>query len=171
MRRVARILLLLSPLALAGCGFEPLYGRVGDRSVADDLAQIRVPPIAERSGQILRNHLLDRLTPRGQPEPARYTLRVVLTEPRPQDLGISRSDTVVRYGFQATADFRLFDAEGRELTRGRAQSSTSYAVTGSAFATIAGQTDARDRVLEEIALDVKAQLGLFFRSRRSPITG
>lgn len=166
-RLVLTTLPALALAATAGCGFEPLYGRVGDVSIADDLAGIRIMPIANRAGQILRNHLIDGLQPRGEPERAAYRLTIDLVEPLPQDLGISRTDAVVRYSYTAYATCRLLDAAGTEVWRGRATSSTSYEVSNSQFATLAGQGAARERVMEEIAIDVKAQLASFFRARRT----
>lgn len=165
-RRSAILLLLGGALpALAGCGFSPLYGRGEDGSVAEELAKIRVLPIANRSGQVLRNHLLDGLTPRGEPQKPQYTLQVALAEPNVQDLGISRSESVVRYGFSAVARFRLRDASGADLLQGDAGGSSSYLVTNSEFATVAARTNARDRVMEELSSDIKAQVATFLRQR------
>ena len=166
-----RALLVTAPALacawLAGCGFEPLYGRVGDASIVDEFARIRILPISNRAGQILRNNLIDGLQPRGEPERAAYRLAIELVEPLPQDLGISRTDAVVRYSYTAYATCRLFDAAGTEIWQGRASSSTSYEVSNSQFATLAGQSAARERVMEEIAIDVKAQLASVFRARRA----
>ncbi len=159
---------LAALLALGGCGFEPLYGRFGDGSIADDLAGIKIRIIGSRSGQLLRNHLLDGLTPKGELARPAYTLRVELIEPRPQDLGVARDDSVVRYSYSTVARFKLDDPSGRSVFEGQSSSLSSYEVTNSEFATVAGRTNARDRVLEEIAVDMKAQLAVFFRSRRSP---
>lgn len=170
-RRTALLLLAGALPALAGCGFSPLYGRGEDGAVTAELAKIRVLPIANRSGQILRNHLIDGLQPRGEPQRAAYTLAIELIEPQQQDLGISRTESVVRYGYVAQANCRLLDATGREIWRGRAASSTSYEVTNSQFATLAGLNNARDRVMEEISIDVKAQLAALFRARRAARNG
>lgn len=159
-----------TPLALSACGFEPLYGRFGNSSIADDLAGIKVQLIANRSGQILRNHLLDGLTPRGEPARPAYTLRVELIEPLPQDLGITRNETVVRYSYSSVARFLLSDAAGREMLVSEASGLSSYEVTGSEFATVAGQLNARERVLEEIANEIRSQLAVWFRSRRGRTT-
>ena len=164
-RRRLLALLSLAPPGLSGCGFEPLYGRQADTPITDAFARIRIQPIANRSGQILRNHLYDRLQPRGEIGPIAYTLSVRLDEPLPQDLGITRTDTVVRFSYSATADARLVDAAGREVWRGRSTSSTNYEVSASQFATMAGQNNARERVLEEIANDIKAQLAAVLRAR------
>lgn len=159
---------LAALVSLGGCGFEPLYGRFGDSSIADDLARIKIQVIGSRSGQLLRNHLLDGLTPKGELTRPAHTLRVELLEPRPQDLGIARDDSIVRYSYSTVARFKLQDPTGRVVLESQSSSISSYEVTNSEFATVAGRTNARDRVLEEIASDMKAQLAVFFRSRRSP---
>ncbi|MCM0018644.1 MAG: hypothetical protein NBV67_01485, partial [Tagaea sp.] len=69
---------LAAAFVLAGCGFEPLHRTTARGSAADSLAAIRIDPIADRSGQILRNYLLDRLSPRGTPARPDYVLRVRL---------------------------------------------------------------------------------------------
>jgi LPS-assembly lipoprotein len=169
-RRIFLGTIAATPLALGGCGFEPLYGRFGDTSIADDLATIKVELIANRSGQILRNHLLDGLTPRGTPARPAYTLRVELFEPLPQDLGITRNESIVRYSYSTVARFRLLDPAGAQMLVSDATSVSSYEVTGSEFATVSGQLNARERVLEEISNEIKSQLAVWFRSRRGRTT-
>ena len=163
-----RLLSLLAIAPLAACGFEPLYGRVNDRSLTDELSRIKISLIANRSGQQLRNFLLDGLSPRGQPAKPTHTLVVELIEPRPQDLGIARDDSIVRYAYSTTAQFKLTDESGRLVMQGQSSSVSSYEVTSSEFATVAGRNNARDRVLEEIAHDMKAQLAAYFRTRQLP---
>ena len=54
-------------LILTGCGFQPLYGaKSGAKQSASvtTMAAIDVAPITDRAGQVLRNGLLDRITPR-----------------------------------------------------------------------------------------------------------
>ena len=57
-------------LALAACGFQPLYGQrsVSGGSISQEFSTIRIMPIAERTGQMLYNELRDRLNPRGKAE-------------------------------------------------------------------------------------------------------
>jgi LPS-assembly lipoprotein len=64
-------------LSMGACGFEPLYGKRADGTmVADELASVQVAVIADRSGQQLRNILLDRISRTGQPVDPRYQLAV-----------------------------------------------------------------------------------------------
>ena len=81
---------------VAGCGFEPLYGR--QQSGADastELNQIAVSPIPERLGQMLRIELTNELTPKGQPRAPAYVLDVRVSESK-QDLAIRKDATATR---------------------------------------------------------------------------
>jgi len=167
--RAARHPLLLAALAaLAGCGFQPLYGKVGQGpAVSEDLAAVKIDFIANRSGQILRNYLLDGMTPRGEPQRSAWTLQVLLNEPRPQELGTASDGSIVRFAFNVRANFRLVEAaNGRVAFQGNATSNSSYEVTTSQYASVASRDNARDRVLEDVALDIRNQLAVFFRERR-----
>ena len=95
-------------------------------------------------------------------------LQIVLQEPRPQDLGIASDDSGVRYNIGIRARYRLYDAAGRQmLVEGLSDSSSSYTVTNSEYGTVAARDNARDRVLEEIAGDIRIQLGTYFRGQRA----
>ena len=61
-----RIALGVALLALAGCGFRPLYGERSD-SVRERLAAVAINPIRDRVGYEVYNLLRDSLTPRGAP--------------------------------------------------------------------------------------------------------
>jgi LPS-assembly lipoprotein len=150
--------------ALAGCGFEPIHRTTARGSAVDALAAIRVEPIPDRSGQVLRNYLLDRLSPRGVPARHEYALRVRLQEPR-QTLALRRDDVISRVGYSATASFELIDASGRRLTGGASSYSTDYEVTNSEFATLISAQNARDRVLELVGDDIRNQLAVYFLGR------
>lgn len=155
---------LVSAAALAGCGFEPLHRTTERGSAVDALAAIRVEPIADRSGQVLRNYLLDRLSPRGTPARAEYVLRVRLQEPR-QTLALRRDDVISRVGYSATASFELTEASGRRVFTGVSSFSTDYEVTNSEFATLASAQNARDRVLELVGDDIRNQIAMHFTRR------
>lgn len=148
--------------ALTGCGFHPLYGE-STPSNAAALAAIRIEQIADRSGQKLRNMLLDRLTPTGPPSHPAYTLSVKLTETR-QELAIRKDERATRANLTVTARFVLRAVRDPRagLFAGVASSTNSYNVLMSEFATLSAENDARDRALqtlsEEIRLRVAAAL-------------
>jgi LPS-assembly lipoprotein len=179
--RVLAMATLAAALALGACGFEPLYAkREGMVDVPEQLAKVRIGEIRDpasstlngfrgypvendRSRQILRNYLLDDLQPRGGAARGEYILSLSVIEPR-TDVAIDRSDTTLRYGYSVVAQFVLRDNAGRNMFRGSAVSSTSFAVSQSEFATISSQKDARDRAMQEISQDIRNQLAAFFHS-------
>ncbi len=171
MPRLHSLLVLMAILGLAACGFEPLYGTRADGGpVSNELAAIRIAPIRDRSGQILRNYLLDTLTPEGAVVDSRYTLNVVLIEPR-SELGLRRDDTPTRINYGVTARFELVDRGGRRLVSGVAGSDTSYEITNSEYATLSNRVAARDRLLQVISEDIKQQLAAYFHGRGSRAGG
>lgn len=157
---MGRGLLLSIVLGISACGFQPLMSGE-NTSTRHQLEQIRVEVIADRSGQILRNYLLDDLTPRGVRGSAAYRLLVQLYEPR-REVAIRRDDTASRLAYTAAATFQLQDSTGRIVFSGHSQSETTFAVTNSEFATLSGLTGARDRVLQEVSADIRQQLAGFF---------
>ena len=65
----ARAALFAAAVLLSACGFEPMYGapRGTPNAAVQGMAETRIALIADRAGQELRNNLLDRMTPLGQP--------------------------------------------------------------------------------------------------------
>ncbi len=161
---ISRVLLLCVTLVISACGFEPLHGTSTRKSAPDALSGIRIDSIADRSGQVLRNHLFDRLTPRGAPANAAYVLRVRLQEPR-QTLALRRDDVISRVGYSASVVFDLFDPSGRRVFTGTSSYASDYEVTNSEFATLLSAQNARDRVLELVSDDIRAQLAEFLTRR------
>ena len=157
----------LCGFGLAACGFEPLLGRAGDSADAiEQLSSIRIEPIPDRSGQVLRNALLDRLTPQGQTAGARYVLRIRLSEPR-QTILLRRDDIISRSSYSAQASYELRDAQGQRLLTGSSSFTTDYEITDSEFATRTSLENARDRVMELVASDIRNQLALGLRQRQN----
>ncbi len=156
--------ILALALLLSACGFQPLYGERsgGTGAAAQAMAETRIALIADRPGQELRNNLLDRLTPRGQPARPRYELVVTLAERR-DNLGIARDDSATYGRLTITAGFTLRDvASGQPVLSGQSRWANGFTVVASHFANIASEADARSRVLREISDDIRQQLGLHF---------
>ena len=75
------VLILLCPFVLAACGFTPLYGTRSPEgnspsSLRSSFSQVEVSLIPDRSGQTLRNLLIDRLYSGGYPVNPSYTLKM-----------------------------------------------------------------------------------------------
>ena len=165
-RLAAGLAALLAP-GLAGCGFQPLYAGKPGSGVADDIAAVRIAPIRDRSGQILRNALIERLNPRGAPADPRHVLETSLAVTR-QKLGIRKDETATRESLRFTAVFRLREsASGAIVHSGRAAAIASYNIVESEYATIASERAARRRGLTLVAERMTARLSAWFNRLRS----
>jgi LPS-assembly lipoprotein len=162
-RRAFLTVFAAAPL-LAACGFEPLHAQ---RGAVAALPPIRVEPIPERQGQILRNYLLDRLAPRGEAGAQGYALSIKLFEPR-QVLALRRDDVISRMSYSAVASYELVDAAGKRVVTGSSSYSTDYEITNSEFATLAALQNARERVLELVADDIRNQIAVQLRAQDRP---
>lgn len=98
-------LLCLCSLA-TGCGFRPLH--VPEPCECRIAVPIKIATIQERDGQILRNYLVDLLTPEGTPSCPRYVLEVSLTDVI-ADIGVNRDETSHRKRATVTANLQLRD--------------------------------------------------------------
>jgi len=158
-------MLLLPALSLAGCGFQPLYGSrsAGGPAALPEMAQIYIPPIPDRAGQLLRNELRDRLTPTGLPDKPRWRLDISLRETK-TDLVILRDATATFAKFVGDAKWVLVDlANDTPAARGQVTRRASYSISSSEFASLQAEEDARRRVVTGIAEDIRLRLGLYFK--------
>lgn len=155
-------------LALAGCGFQPLYGQRGvtGGSMQDELAAIRIAPIADRSGQLLYNELRDRLNPYGKPGEPRYLLDVSLAE-RSSELAFRGDETATRANLRLTANYTLRrsvseggTAETEVIAKGQTRTTTAYDILESQYATIVSIEDARARAIRVLSDDLQARLAV-----------
>ena len=154
--------LLLVAVVCVGCGFKPLLGKTDNPAAQENLSKVRVEIIRDRSGQILRNYLLDDLSPKGTQGPTRFRLYVVLTEPR-REVAIQRDNTASRIAYTASVAFRLYDEQTKAYVfAGASISDTTYEVTTSEYATVSSLNGARDRVLQDVSTDIRQQLADFF---------
>jgi LPS-assembly lipoprotein len=150
---------LAAALAISACGFEPMHGqRSGASSAA--LSAIDIKLIADRSGQMLRNELLQQMQPRG-PARARYSLAVVLTEGL-TNLGIRKDEVATRANLTLSASFTITDLGGTTRTfKGTARSVNSYNVLTSDFATLSAREDARRRGVTQLALELRERISVW----------
>jgi len=150
-------------LVLSGCGFRALYGTAGtNHNISDQLAQIRIETIPDRTGQQLRNFLLDRLNPNGQPTRPLYYLLVTINIAR-TDLGIERDETATRAILVLSANYRLVDRSKKTtLLKGSTNSTNSFNIVTSEFATLSAETDATKRASRDVSENIKTRLALYF---------
>ena len=153
---------LAAVLALSACGFHPLYQSRGDAAspIAKEFASIRINGIADRDGQILRNLLLERLNPDGEPLHPRYVLSVHLTR---QMSGIAYQKDATASGGELTltAVYTLRDTANNATYGGSAASVISVNYLGARYASVAAERDAENQALTQLADSLQDRLATY----------
>lgn len=156
LRRAALLAGAALPLLAAGCGFQPIHAE-RSRAGPAALAQVEIELIEDRTGQMLRNALLDRFRPRGGGG-SRYSLNVELAETR-EDLGIRRDAVATRANLILVARYRVAPHGGGDpLISGSSRSISSYNILTSDFATLSARNDARERAVRQIADQIEERV-------------
>ena len=153
-------------LALAGCGFEPLYGgAAGQRTVAE-LAGVRIGDIADRSGQELRNALVDRFgTDVPVTVPRRYRLDVTVP-PTALIAGPGARGADVVQPLNVTATVQLVDiTSGARVHQFVVTASASVVLVDNPFASTQNSRGTRSALSRVLADQIADRVAAFLRSR------
>ena len=140
-------------LALAACGFSPVYGPSG---VGGKLfGQIRTADPATPDEFSFAGRIAERLGPDQNARFAlAYKLRIAVVSQ-----AITSDEVTTRYSLNGTADFVLTEeASGQQVTRGQVSTFTSYSTTGTTIATMSAEQDAHDRLARMLADQVVTRL-------------
>ena len=151
--RHRRRAVLAAMLALAACGFTPVYGPGGAGTKLH--GQVRVAdPVTQDDYAFLRR-MTERLGPDASSRyDLAYQLRIAVV---PQ--AITPDEVTTRYSLNGTAAFRLTEtATGRLVTEGEVSNFTSHSAVGSVVATVAAEQDARNRLAVMLADQVMTRL-------------
>ncbi len=152
-------------VALAACGFRPLYGGSENRVINQELAHISITSIEDREGQIVHNFLLDRLNPNGRRADTRYTLNVAVSH-NTEEIGLKFTEEATRAKLTLIARYFLTsDTDGEVLAEGSVRSVNSYNISDSEFARVASERDATERAAREVSDEIKTRLSLYFSRR------
>jgi len=168
--RAVRAAAMLALLALAGCGFRPVYmpsegGTPGP--AARNLAAIHVALIPDRTGQVLREALQRRLHGADNATPRRYILTVAYWIPG-QVTGIQPDSIPTRLQLTANAVWTLTlnDAAKTRVTGGSAQAQDGVDLFDQQyFAADLNETAAYRRLAGQVADQIALRLAGFFRDR------
>ena len=162
-----RVFALGFALMLGGCGLRPLYSGGQSGAVATSLSSVRVGPIPERGGWLVRNALVDRLG--GESASPAYRLEVELDDDV-TGFGIRGDSGVTRERRTLRARYRLVElATGGVVLDATAGSDAGIDVVSSEYATIAAEQSALERLSTVVADQIVARLALFAsRRQRAP---
>ncbi len=165
----ARLAAAAALLMLAGCGFRPLHGQHAAQKgpVMEQFSQIAVATIPDRRGQMVRNELLDLLTPRGEPAQPRYVLNVGLSETIEDDM-IRRTGSASRSRLTLRASYQLRDGD-KVVDTGTARTILSYDLPpDQPFAAVTSERDSERQAALSVAEQIKSRLAVYFARQQTP---
>ena len=138
---------------MSGCGFAPVYGNDGSARVLRNAVAIDVPDTI--AGFRMRAHLEDRL---GHASTPRFQLTATLTQDD-EAATITVDGDTTRFNLVGSSTWALTPVGAAEpVAKGKVQTFTSYAATGSTVATQTAARDARDRLSVALADLIVARL-------------
>jgi LPS-assembly lipoprotein len=160
---------LLALLALAGCGFTPLYGGDGGQEASAQLGEIAVNNIPDRTGQMLRISLETKLHANGAPVTELYALTVsygIATT----DIGVLQDSATTYSRMAATANWRLtpIGDPAHPLTTGTATALDSANIIDQQYFALTMETETvNQRLADSVAAQIATQLAIWFRNHPS----
>lgn len=151
--------LALAGLALAGCGFRPLYGEGSPAAAMRGRFVLETPD--GQPGFEMRERLLERLGPADQPV-YRLSVRLDLDT---EGSALTQQDYTTRYDVSGMARYEVLPlAGGAPVLTGTVTSATAYSApegdSSSAFASLVAGRDAEVRVARAMADQIVMELAV-----------
>lgn len=157
------------------CGFQPLYAPAPAPAPADPavaaaaapltmqtLATVTVDRIPDRQGQQLRTKLTRLLG--SDPAVQRYRLEVKIKTDS-ESLALRRTGLASRASLRMSAQYRLVDTTNDQvILKSAARGISSYNLLDEDFSTLASLQDAQNRLIEQLAVDIRNRLAVLFHA-------
>lgn len=148
-------LLALSFAPLAACGFTPVYGG-GQGAAFQNAGPITIAEISGRTGHYLRNELA-RTIGHGVPGISSANLEVTLTQGI-ERLAFAPDQAASRSDYVGNASWTLKAPSGLVLATGRVSDRASFNFADAAYADLAAQTAAQERLAGLLARSIRADI-------------
>ena len=149
------ILVATASLALAACGFTPMYASGGN--VAPRLSSIDVVAPQGRVGYLLREDLDDALA-HDKTTASAYRLDLEVNQSRDPH-GLRRDDVAERYELGVSVKYTLTEiATGKIVHAGQVTTEVSYDAADQPYAGIAARQDSQQRAASDAARKIQLQL-------------
>jgi LPS-assembly lipoprotein len=167
-----RAVLVGAASGLAGCGFHPLYGPLAKGgTISPEMASIYVAVMSERSGQLLRQALQQRLEGADSGVVKQYELTGGLSIAA-EAIGIQQDTSSTRVRMNGTAGWTLrkLDVQQSLLTSGTGRATDGYNVNNQQyFAADLEQSAAVRRIADTVADQITLEIAAFFRKRAEAV--
>ncbi len=144
-------------LALAGCGFKPIYA-ISEDGAAPLNQRIAIGAVSapEEIQPMIVGALTDRMAKKNG-EKADYELTVSAKEIA-ERLAVQIDATVTRYNYRLNANYALLDLRTGKKTTGRAKAVTSYNIVSSQYSTLFAERAAREKAARSLAEEIERDL-------------
>lgn len=138
--------LLMLPLALAACGFTPVYAPGGSATQLQNNITVAEPNT--RNGFLITQRIEEKLGRAVDPD---YRMALSVSS-RQEDVAVDREGSITRYNLIGRADYSVIETStGRVVTSGKVENFTGYSAAGTTIATVAAQRDAQQRLMVLLA--------------------
>ncbi|MBO4643209.1 MAG: hypothetical protein J5716_01205 [Alphaproteobacteria bacterium] len=171
--RLKAAIVCLGLLQVTACGFRPLFvGQETDDAVSgqqliQEMASVFIDEIPDRIGQILRRSLVDRLTPKGEPENPHYRLFVNISGISTSEQAVRKDNLATRYLMTISVSYKLYSYPENELLLSDSFTGRSgYDVQRSPYATDVAEKAVKERLVKIIGDDIALRLAAFLKSYR-----
>jgi LPS-assembly lipoprotein len=151
-------LLATALLPLAACGFTPVYGSATER---DNAGLVTIPeiPTEGRAGHFLRQELV-RTVSQGIPGVSGQTTLEVKLGLSVERLAFTPDQAASRSDYVGTASWELRSASGAVVQTGSTTERASFNFADSAYADVAAQAAAQERLATLLARSIRDKLFL-----------
>ncbi len=145
--------IFLAPLALAACGFQPVYGPSGNGTALQNRVLVDEPD--DREGYILTREIEEQL---GRATTPTYGLALNIAT-KEESLATDLQGNTLRFNLIGVVDYALRDiATGQIVTSGKVDNFTGYSATDTTVATQASEQDAQIRLMNILADQIVTRL-------------
>ena len=170
------LLVVVLAIMTSSCGFEPLYVQKTskedkwyfdgnfDNYVADQMAQIKIVVTGGRLGQLMKNDLIDLLTPQGVPAKPKYYLYVNPLRENEYDQALRRDITATRKRIDYKVDYYMTE-NSKRVMKGNTVSFVSYDILDNPYSTVVSRKKVQRDAAKIMANDIALRLGAFFNAK------
>jgi len=155
---------LAAVTALAGCGWQPLYGPTASGANLNDVMRtVNISTVPGRVGQRIRNELIFKQTGGGEAsEQSKYRLDIAVRE-SVLNTSVERTGDPKGQVYQLYSQFKLVRiADNQVVLEGHNNARAAFDKANSVFADIRAQRDAEDRSARTISEAIRTRLAAYF---------
>ena len=161
-----RALSITALLTLTACGLSPVYGThsqsANQTEASRALGQVSINPLPNRSGQYLRNALIDRFYKNGYPTNPIYQLKIGTLKENKTAFDITIESEATRYQLKISTALNMIDTRtSQNVLQRNIYAVSSYNVLESEFSTRVSEQNAREAILNDLARQIEQQITLY----------